>query len=313
MTKVIPTLHVVADNIPQAHYRATQAVFDNGIDIRTQYDRQEDGKFIDPPSKDARVLILITNPFNQPRYPIVSYCEIGKYIAEIIGVKDHLVVPFRELKEGLEKEELSTLWPYTYSQRLSAYPLQDGGKLNQLEMLVERIATNPITRRAVAMTGLPEIDNKLKEDMPCLREIHLRGTEEEGALYLHMSTVWRSRDLFKAWHDNTIAMTFLQAELARQLSKKTGREVRVGSYSDYSTSLHIYGQDIKEKGVMKYIADGEENILRRAMDSATAAKLLVIPQLEDLLKEKEVWQFPESAIEKIKNLIADLRDGKIIA
>ena len=54
MVKRIPTLHVVADNIPEAHYRATQAVFVSGIDIRTQYDRKNKaGEYIDPPSKDS--------------------------------------------------------------------------------------------------------------------------------------------------------------------------------------------------------------------------------------------------------------------
>lgn len=309
----IPTIHVVADNIPQAHYRAAKAVFEEGLDIRTQYDRKEEGRFIDPPSKDARALILIKNPFNQPRYPRISYCEIGKYIAEIMGVKDHLVVPFEELKMGLETGNLSTLWPYTYSQRLSAHPLGPGRTLNQLGTLVDRIAENPITRRAVAMTGVPEIDNTLKEDMPCLRELHLRGIEEDGTMYLQMSTVWRSRDLFKAWPDNVIAVTFLQSELVKRLREKTGRKWGVGSYSDYSTSLHLYGQDISEKGVGKYVAEGEDAAMRKALDSMKAAKRLVVPQLEDLLAEQKQWQFGDKQMEMIRTLISDIEEGRVIA
>jgi len=309
----IPTIHVIADNIPQAHYRATKAVFEEGLDIRTQYDRKEEDNFIDPPSKDARALIFIKNPFNQPRFPRISYCEIGKYIAEIMGVKDHLVVPFEELKKGLETGDLSTLWPYTYSQRLSAHPLESGRTLNQLDALVDRISENPITRRAVAMTGVPEIDNRLKEDMPCLRELHLRGIEEDGAMYLQMSTVWRSRDLFKAWPDNVIAVTFLQSELVRRLKEKTGKNWEVGSYSDYSTSLHLYGQDIKEKGAAKYVEQGEKAALSKAMDSSFAAECLVIPQLESLLLEDEQWKFKEPQKDLIRKLISDISGGNVVA
>jgi len=59
----IPSLHIVADSIPQAHFRAMKAVWDNGLAIRTEYDRKNDrGEYIDPPSRDARVLIEITDP-----------------------------------------------------------------------------------------------------------------------------------------------------------------------------------------------------------------------------------------------------------
>ncbi len=104
----IPTFHIVAYNIPQAHYEATKIVYENGKQIRTQYDRKDSGtgNFIDPPSRDAKVLIEVTNPFNEPRFPIQSYMEIGTYYAEILGAKDHLVPSFNELVEGLKNGEL---------------------------------------------------------------------------------------------------------------------------------------------------------------------------------------------------------------
>ena len=95
----LPTLHVEADSIPQAHFRAVKAVWENGLEIRTEYDRKDtDGNYIDPPSRDARVLIEVRDPFAQPRYPATSFCEIGAYIAETMGAKDHMVVPMAKLK-----------------------------------------------------------------------------------------------------------------------------------------------------------------------------------------------------------------------
>ena len=96
----IPTLHIIAESIPQAHYRAMKAVWEQGLAIRTEYDRRDTaGRFIDPPSRDARVLIEVLDPFAEPRYPPVSFCEIGAYIAEIMGLKDYRVVPMAKLKE----------------------------------------------------------------------------------------------------------------------------------------------------------------------------------------------------------------------
>ncbi|MBN2288581.1 MAG: hypothetical protein JXQ83_04560, partial [Candidatus Glassbacteria bacterium] len=198
----IPTLHVVADSIPQAHYRAVKAVWEHGARIRTEYDKKDArGEFIDPPSRDARVLIEIKDPWQEPRYPPILHSEIGAYIAEIMGAKDHLVLSLRELVEAVGKGGVPAdqRWPYTYSGRLRRYPsleaalsglaesrrdaarvnvpelrdeflrLLDENTINQLELAAARIAATPYSRRAVMTTAVPFIDNYLKEDVPCLR------------------------------------------------------------------------------------------------------------------------------------------------
>lgn len=320
----IPTLHIEADNIPQAHYRAMKAVLEKGMEIRTQYDKKDSaGNFLDPASRDATVLISVKNPFNNPRYPIASCCEIGAYIAEIMGVKDHLVVPFETLKRDLSsgKKLSATEWPYAYHQRLFAYPLADGTTVDQMETLVERLAEGPISRRAVATTRVPEIDSFLKDDLPCLGEVQLRCTEGEmNVLYLHMNTRWRSRDLFKAWGDNVVGLTFMQQYLARRLEEKIHRQVEVGSYSDFSHSLHIYGQDIKNPGSMgmtaqQYIDMGEDKVVSRAMGGDIAGEDLVVPQIEDLLVEDKIkeWKFGEKQIELLKELASKIKSGEYLA
>ncbi|MDP6039273.1 MAG: thymidylate synthase [Candidatus Latescibacteria bacterium] len=319
----IPTLHVVADSIPLAHYRAMKAVWENGLGIRTEYDRKEQGEYIDPPSRDARVLIEVTNPFSQPRYSASSFCEIGAYIAEIMGLKDHLVVPMAQLKDAIGGELSATEWPYTYHQRLYDHPDVNGGTVDQMALAVERVAETPYTRRAVATTTVPNIDPFLKEDVPCLREIQLRCPEDaEGNLTLNMSTAWRSRDLYKAWPDNVIGLTFLQSVLAKEIEKKAGRPVKVGSYADYSFSLHIYGQDFsmvggdEGKGIKSFFdTSDEETYVARSFNSDDAAEMLVLPQLKTLLSDTQVeqWNFPQASIELINGLIQDLESGDLIA
>lgn len=313
----LPVFHVEAASIPEAYYGALKAVHFGGHTLRTQYDRKDSGgDFIDPPGKDARVTIRISDPFAQPRYPVLSYCERGKYIAEFLGAKDHLVVSYQELlqrvREGGEFE--ATEWPYCYHQRLVAYPRSDGTTMDQLELILDKLARDPISRRAVATTRVPEIDLFMVSDMPCLGEVQLRSIQdEEGRLVLNMHAMWRSRDLFKAWGDNLVGITNLQARLAARLAEKTGREVLVGPYSESNGSLHIYGQDYKSKGMDKFFTRFPTcaSFIQRARSSKDLCEMEIIPQLEDLMKET-TWRFPPEALSLIQSMIDDYRSGRFI-
>ena len=318
----IPTLHVVGDCIPQAYFRAIKAVWENGMAMRTEYDRKNSaGAYIDPPSRDARVLIEVKDPFAQPRFPPISFCEIGAYIAEIMGAKDFRVVPFEKLQNALHGHLESQEWPYTYHQRLFAHPDAGGTEVDQVALAIDRIAETPYSRRAVATTAVPNLDPYLKEDIPCLREMQLRCPEDDqGNLVLNMNTMWRSRDLYKAWGDNVIAITFLQQHIARKIEEKTGRSVRVGSYADYSCSLHIYGQDFgavggdAERGLQSFFDTfDEESFVARSLPSEIARDMLVLPQLENLLSPREIeqWHFPPESVALIQEIIRDIESGVI--
>jgi len=311
---------ISARTIPSAIYKAMQVVLERGYKIRTQYDRRDArGDYIDPPSLDVSSAIEITQPFGQPRFPKSSCVEIGKYIAETCwGVKDHLVLNQEELKEKLAKgtfdEKAETHWPYTYHQRLYAYPASKGRRINQVEKMLERLAEDPLTRRATAITFVPEIDQYMKGDLPCLQRIALRGTEEpDGRLSLHMNTHWRSRDLFNAAADNIIAMTFWQQEWAGELSRRMDREVLVGKYKDFADSLHIYGQVLQSMDVEKMVTTW--NRLPEAGQGYTsedARDLLVLPDLEKLLAEDPQWHFPQEAKDRITREMERMKRGEYL-
>ncbi len=318
--KRIPTLHVVADSIPRAFYRAMKAVWEKGLRIRTEYDRKDSkGNYIDPESRDARVLIEVTNPLEEPRFPAISFSERGKYLAEMMGVKNNLILSLDVLRKKIEKGEEfeATEWPYHYSQRLREYPLGDSKTIDQIALALNRVAKIPYTRRAVASTSLPEIDTHMKADLPCLREIQLRGIEgNDGILYLNITTSWRSRDLFKAWADNVVGVTFWQKLWAEELSEKMEREVRAGSYADFSMSLHIYGQDFtdikgdEERGIKSFFErHNEEEFVRKSMRSEEVRDMLIIPELEKLLEESEMWKIEGKRRETLEWLIEKFRSG----
>jgi len=314
------TIHIVADSIPQAYYRAISEVWKHGRLIRTEYDKKDSKDYVVPPSRDVSAVIEIKNPLSQPRFPPVSFCEIGKYIAEIMGAKDHLVVSTKELLEKIEKGGIeNTHWPYTYHQRLWQYPREDGRTINQIQIILERLANSLHTRRAVAATYVPYIDAFLKEDQPCLREIELRCFRENEIVQLDMITFWRSRDLYRAWPDNVIGITNWHQRFAYELSEKIGEEVKVGNYIDFTGSLHIYGECLIEiEGDSKLGIKGffdnfptEQDFINRSMTSEKAKDLLIIPQLEELKEEKE-WNFPQGSIEIIDILIEDYKSVKFL-
>jgi thymidylate synthase len=238
-----------------------------------------------------------------------------------MGVKVHLVIPLDELKRGIQTGNLPHQWPYAYHQRLFAYPLSGGGTVNQMEVMVERLAESPITRRAVGTTRVPEVDCYLSEDLPCLGEVQLRcPTDEQGNLVLNMDTRWRSRDLYKAWCDNVLALTFLQQILAQKIERRTGRPTRVGSYADYSTSLHIYGQDFRqisgnpERGIKDFFERfTAESFALSSLDSEKVREFLILPQLEELAKEDDQWHFTQESKAIIADIIDGLNQGRYVA
>jgi len=313
----IPSISIVADTIPEAYWKLEKAVHEQGFNLRTQYDRRdrETGEFLDPPSKDARVVVQINQPFGEPRHPILSFCERGKYIAEFLGAKDHLVVPYPELLDMVRtgQELQAKQWPYLYHQRLDGYPKRGGGKLSQLEVMLDMLAENLNTQDAIASTRVPEVDLILKEDQPCLGQIQLLAEpNDQGQIVLNMIARWRSRDLYKAWGDNLIGITNLFTRLAQGLSSRTGKEVVIGYYEGVNGSLHNYGQDYTQKGMDVFFEKfpTKEAFIKRSWTSEKVLPLI----LEELgqLKTETTWNFPQESIDLINQISEDFSTGRFI-
>ncbi len=246
----IPVIAITADCLPEAWEKAVLAVWDSGLEIKTQYDKPED-----PPSKDATVIVTVTNPFTEPRihknFP-GGPVELEAYRQEVVnGIHDHWIDP------------AAGKWTYTYHERLFAYcPAEDirnaGSprpfkKAEQIQYIIDNLSQAAHSRRAQAITWMPTADPQT-DDPPCLQRIWCRlAADKNGALSLNMNTHWRSRDLYKAWFMNVYAFTELQRIIAEEISKKINQMVAVGRYVDISDSLHIYGSyfDVVDKEVEK--------------------------------------------------------------
>lgn len=238
----IPVIAVQADTIPRAYEQAIKEVWETGVSVRTEYDRQDD-----PPSRDATVVIVVRQPFGQPRFHR-SFADglggLAEYVMEVVhGAHDYWVKPLEEILKGAESKD--TRWTYTYHGRLFEYRIENE-VINQIDAMVKKLSKTGFTRRAQAITWNPKLDPPT-DDPPCLQRVWGRLCEDgEGGYVFNMNTHWRSRDLFKAWFENVIALTTLMRKIANAISKEVQKPVRLGRYVDISDSLHIYGSYFRE-------------------------------------------------------------------
>jgi len=281
----IPVISITADCLPEAWEKAVLAVWEQGVPIKTQYDKPGD-----PPSRDATVMISVSNPFTEPRihknFPGGPE-ELESYRQEVVnGIHDHWIDP------------AAGKWTYTYHERLFSYcpveNIRDANSpkpfiaANQIQYIIDSLSAVAHTRRAQAITWMPTADPQT-DDPPCLQRIWCRLLEnEDGELSLNMNTHWRSRDLYKAWFMNVYALTYLQKTIADGIAEKIGRDVTVGRYVDISDSLHIYGSYFTE-------AEPEMSKMKnspfteRAWDSSHPAFEMMTTEAREKLAQDPDW------------------------
>ncbi len=199
-----------ARTIAEAWEKAVLTCWRDGIEVPTEYG--EGSREI------LGLLIVIEEPFSEPR---VHRGDIH------VAVKGSLQKYIDEVLEGtLDRAVRDGKIHYTYHERLFNYPPKG---IDQIGYIVEKLSKVGFSRRAQAITWIPERDMWV-ESPPCLQRVWC--TVRDGKLVMHTS--WRSRDIFRAMHMNMLAMT----ELQRRIADKLG--VEVGAYLDFSNSAHIY-------------------------------------------------------------------------
>jgi thymidylate synthase len=234
--KGIPILQVEGEGIARAWELSLIALHEKGCNVKTEYDKPDD-----PPSKDATMLIAITDPLSEPMihkdFP-GGPLDLQEYVMEVCeGIKDHLVRDPNDPKD--------TRWEYTYHQRLFKYEVPTLKPFDQIEILCRKLAKTSHTRRAQAITWKVWEDNDCY-DPACLQSIWCRILEEEGQPVLSMNVRFRSNDAYKAAFMNIFALVQLQRRIAARISELAGRQVVVGRYCHMVDSYHIYGSYFKE-------------------------------------------------------------------
>jgi thymidylate synthase len=247
MPRNIPVLTVSERTLAQAYEKALVELNNHGVPFKTQYDKPGD-----PPSIDATMDITILEPYADPMIHKAfpgGIEDLKEYTMELLGAKDHWVKNINDPND--------TRWEYTYHGRLASYGAWRelvGGKsqqagffnINQIDLVIDKLAKQPFTRQAQMITWMPNLDNTCY-DPPCLQSLWYRILEdEEGVSWLNCNVRFRSND---AWGANFMNMfgfiQFNKEIIAAEVAKRTGKKVELARLNWHADSFHIYGKDIE--------------------------------------------------------------------
>jgi len=213
----IPILRVEADTIPLAYEQAIKEVWERGISIRTEYDRPED-----PPSRDATVIIVVREPFAQPRFHR-SFADglggLAEYVMEVVhGAHDYWVKPLEEILKGTESKD--TRWTYTYHGRLFEYRAEAITTL--MRKIAERIGEK--ISRPVRVGRYADISDSLHIYGSYFREIE--GDPEKGIKSFFAKLESRSFEE-RTWHSDFVKPYFIDDGLGKGLKPMLARETEM--------------------------------------------------------------------------------------
>ncbi|RQD82629.1 MAG: thymidylate synthase [Methanocalculus sp. MSAO_Arc2] len=119
---------------------------------------------------------------------------------------------------------------------------KDAVHTNQIAYIIRKLQDDPVSRRAVAVTWNPPVDENL-DDCPCLQLVQCiirQGLEEEEQRYLDMKVVFRSNDMLSAAGANMYALARLQEYITSTVAEGVSFDVSVGAYTHISLVPHIY-------------------------------------------------------------------------
>ncbi len=186
---------------------------------------------------------------------------------------DYMVSPLNMFREGAMQKYVHDLlygndndFVYTYHDRLFDYPVTvgsgdgagcggfdaaerklvsigdgDGKGIDQIEYIIDKLKSDPNSRRAQGITWTPYKDT-VSDNPPCLQRIQC--FVRDGALNMYVE--FRSNDMLSALGANMYALVHLQKMIA------DGVGASVGWYSHTSVSAHMYHERDHEE-LVKYI------------------------------------------------------------
>lgn len=235
----IPVIFVEGTNLPEVWEKSLISLYNNGCDIKTQYDKTDD-----PPSKDCTMTMVVKDPLSEPlihRDIPGGLEDLQEYTMEVLdGIKDHCI-------RKPEDNPGDTRWEYTYHQRLFDYAVSGlNESFDQIELIAQKLAETPYSRRAQAITWKVWEDNYCY-DPACLQSVWCRmlpASNEEW--FLNMNIRFRSNDAYRAAFMNMFVLVQLQKKIAERISEISGNVIKLGRYVHQADSYHIYGSNFQE-------------------------------------------------------------------
>jgi len=199
-----------APSIGRAHELVVRMILEKGWTLRTE-DAEATIEF-------EEVALQVDTPLAEPL--VSSHSRFQQKFVEKYA---------QDLLEGTQAS-----FEYDYHGRLFDWGEQlitDGHPvhIDQMAYIVEKLRSSPNSRRAVAITWNPVIDEHL-DNCPCLQLIQCVVRNEK----LFMRVVFRSNDMLTAAGANMYALVQLQKSIAGKLG------IQCGTYTHISLVPHIY-------------------------------------------------------------------------
>lgn len=173
--------------------------------------RTEDGQLT---KEVMNLMVTVTDPLNG--WPV--------------GGSGWDLAALKRYAEELLNDDDNTGFDYTYGERLLTYPDTDGNYvIDQIGNCIAKLKANPTTRRAIAITWVPDWDYAAGH-VPCLQSVSFLVRQDK----LHLTAFFRSWDCGRAMVPNMYGLS----KLLRYVADEVGMET--GSLTCIAASGHIY-------------------------------------------------------------------------
>jgi len=188
------------------------------LDSILKFGRQSGTHYSEPQREILNLLSIIEeeDPHNFfiPDYLPCNEERVRSYIPRIT----------RDIPGGIHKNE------YTYGSRMRSWFGTD-----QIKRAVDKLSREPISRAVVI--GLWDATKDLEiGGSPCLNHIWFRISEDT----LHMTSIFRSHDMFEGYPENAFGLRTLQEEVRAALQERLGKPIGLGQLMILSQSAHLY-------------------------------------------------------------------------
>lgn len=229
-------MEIIADTLSEAHEAAVYAILNTSkaIEIMTSPEKGEKTlEFEAEDGSDEIITMKILHPLTEPQ--ISAGCPFGA------GFTAAYKKQFLSLTPPREDGKQAT---YTYWNRHEDHPQEtnqklwgngDGQGLKQITALINKLAGDPNSRRAVSVTWCPTIDMHA-QDPPCM--LFIQVVIRKGKVNLR--TLFRSQDILLGLCENLVGAAALLEYITNEINHVAGTRYEVGSLILISIIPHIY-------------------------------------------------------------------------